>query len=399
MKKTMAAIAALILIGALWYWLTAGKQQKYVVTMGPLNVGIVVPGKVEAVSQEIRLSFDLPGIIEKINVKEGDVVEAEAVIAELRHDDLKAKMDIAKWELEEAKARRDRIVHGPRAEEIEEAQAVVRQYESESQYQETKLGRKEKLTTAVSKEEVALAKMQFDQSSQKLAAAEAQLKKLKTGSRPEEIQEAEATVRVMEGRLAAAQSNLNKAFLKAPIAGKVVRVGARVGESVMEANEPVLVATLADMQQLQIRAEVDETHIQQVIPGQKAWVTADAFAGEKFPATVMRVLDVMGRKKTDTDDPKAKVDTRVLEVLLDVAKNESLKLGLRVDVQIQVGDKPDALLIPRSFVTYVGGTPSVLGYAGAKQVLLPVILGVEQGEYVEIRSGLKQGDVIVRRAN
>ena len=393
-KWIFAGAIVLFFLG--WFWWGNAKEEKFTVDVAPLKVHLMVPGKVEAISQEIRLSFDQPGIIQRIYVQEGNEVKTQEVIAELMHDDLAAKVAIAQSELEETKARRDRIVKGPRQEEIQEAEAVVKQCEAEWTYQQTKMQRKEKLSTAVSQEEVALAKFQFEQAAQKLAAAVARLAKLQAGSRPEEIHEAEATVKTMEGRLLAAQANLAKAFLKAPIDGKVLRVLARVGESVTTAGEPVPVAILADTQKLRIRAEVDESHIQDVQPGQKAWVSAEAFGGKKFPASVVRVLDVMGRKKNETDDPKAKMDTRVLETILDVEKNEALKLGLRVDVQILVADENNALLVPRSFLTYVQGAPAVRLRDGFKMFVTPVMLGVEQDSMVQIKSGLKRGDVIVR---
>ncbi|MBI3265675.1 MAG: hypothetical protein HYZ67_01285, partial [Chlamydiae bacterium] len=48
---------------------------------------------------------------------------------------------------------------------------------------------------------------------------------------------------------------------------------------------------------------------------------------------------IMGQNKIQSEDPKAKEDTSVLEVMLDVEKKEFLKLGLRVDVTIEVAEE------------------------------------------------------------
>lgn len=396
--KWIAAGVFVLGLGA-WFWLSGGKEERFTVRAVPLHATLMVPGKIESASQEIKLSFDQPGTIRAVHVKEGDVVAAGDVLAELAHDDLTAKVEIAKWELEEAKARRDKAVKGPRQEDIDEARAYVKHYESEKMYQQSKLQRREKITNAVSKDEMDMARMQYDQAAEKLAACEANLKKLLAGSRPEEIAEAEAAVHEMEGKLAAAQANLGKALLKAPIAGRAIRVLSRAGEGVTTAGDPVPVAILADTENLRVRAEVDESHIHEVRPGQKAWVSAEALSGQKFPATVLRLLDVMGRKKVESDDPRAKADTRVLEVILSVEKNENLKLGLRVDVQIEIAENPAALMIPRAFVAYAEGSPAVLVRTGGKPVPTPVVLGVDHGAMVEVKSGIKDGDVLVRKAS
>ena len=68
-------------------------------------------------------------------------------------------------------------------------------------------------------------------------------------------------------------------------------------------------------------------------PGQQG--LADAFGERKFSGTVIRVGEILGRKKIKTEEPTEKVDTKVLEVLVQLEPGTPLKPGLRMDTFIE----------------------------------------------------------------
>jgi HlyD family secretion protein len=74
-----------------------------------------------------------------------------------------------------------------------------------------------------------------------------------------------------------------------------------------------------------------------VTAGQQAWVTADAYGDRRFAGTVLRVGEVLGRKNIRTDEPGERVDTKVLETLIDLEPGTRLPVGLRVDAFIRAG--------------------------------------------------------------
>ena len=99
--------------------------------------------------------------------------------------------------------------------------------------------------------------------------------------------------------------------------------------------------TLADDSRLRVRVEVDETDIGRLQVGQRAYVRAEAYGEKQFQGQVIRIGEVLGRKAVLTDQPVEKVDTKVLEVLLELEPGEGPKLGLRVDAFINVsGNTP-----------------------------------------------------------
>ena len=68
---------------------------------------------------------------------------------------------------------------------------------------------------------------------------------------------------------------------------------------------PLPVVTVADLSQLEIRAEVDEADVAAIKLGKAAYATADAFGDKQFPIHVTRITRELGRKTVRDDDPRA----------------------------------------------------------------------------------------------
>ncbi len=136
-------------------------------------------------------------------------------------------------------------------------------------------------------------------------------------------------------RLAEAQAMLSKTIIRAPIEGAVLRKHLKAGEIFSEMRQtPIL--TLGDAKILRVRVDVDETDIARVSMGQRAYVTADAYPGEKFWGKVVRVGQLLGKKNVRTDEPAERLDTKVLETLVELEPGKPLPPGLRVDAFIIV---------------------------------------------------------------
>jgi HlyD family secretion protein len=110
------------------------------------------------------------------------------------------------------------------------------------------------------------------------------------------------------------------------------------GETISPDN-PKGIVTIADVSALRVRVDLDETDVAKVKVGQNAYVVADAFGETKFTAKVVKIGQVLGRKNVRTERPTEKVDTKILEVLLELDKNQTLPLQLRVDAYIETEKK------------------------------------------------------------
>ncbi len=115
----------------------------------------------------------------------------------------------------------------------------------------------------------------------------------------------------------------------------VLRKFKNAGESLsVDGRQPLV--TLGDCRRLRVRAEVDEGDVAQVRVGQTAFVTAAAYGEKRFTGRVVRVGQILGRKKLQSDAPAERIDTKVLETLVELDVGQSLPIGLRVDSFIEV---------------------------------------------------------------
>ncbi len=162
-----------------------------------------------------------------------------------------------------------------------------------------------------------------------LAKADAAIQLAEMQIRKFDAQIAEANTQVGE-----AQARLEKTFVRAPISGVILRKRLKEGVSVSPENQTGIV-TIADVSALRVRVDLDETEVAKVSENQTAYVTADAYGERKFAAKVVKIGQILGRKNFRTMRPTEKVYTKILEVLLELAPDEKLPLGLRVDAFIK----------------------------------------------------------------
>jgi hypothetical protein len=114
----------------------------------------------------------------------------------------------------------------------------------------------------------------------------------------------------------------------------------RVGESVSPDVPNTALFIVADTRTLRVRVEVDETDVGKIRLGQHAYATADAYPNRQFWGRVVRISQVLGKKNLRTEEPAERVDTKILETLVELDSGQRLPLGLRVDAVILVNNAP-----------------------------------------------------------
>jgi hypothetical protein len=83
--------------------------------------------------------------------------------------------------------------------------------------------------------------------------------------------------------------------------------------------------------------DVDETDVSRIHTGDRAYFTAQTFGSSKFWGRVVTIGYELGKKNVQTDEPTEKLDTKVLETLVELDGHPPLRPGLRVDSFILVG--------------------------------------------------------------
>jgi len=180
---------------------------------------------------------------------------------------------------------------------------------------------------------------------------------------------------------------LDNYTIKAPINGTVVRKALKAGES---AENGATLCMIYDLSYLTVTLAVDELDIMSVAVGQQATVTADAVEGREFSGVVTRV----GVNGTTSGG----VTTYPVDVRID--ETGGLLPGMNVDIVITVKEASGVLAVPADALsrgnrvlrkTANGSTgenaPDGYEYADVK-------IGMADENYVEIISGLEEGDTV-----
>ncbi|HLG99470.1 MAG TPA: HlyD family efflux transporter periplasmic adaptor subunit [Bryobacteraceae bacterium] len=298
-------------------------------------VAVASPGRVEGLSDIVSVGAAIDGVIQKIYVKEGQLVKQGEILAEIECNDLRTGLKVAEAEAESLTQARARLLHGSR---IEERQSAAQKTAAAHAVVEQASSQLARMSTLYAAEEVS--RQAYDEAQRDRDVAEAQFQQAKrneelvnAGPLSEDVARADADVAAAQDRVKLAQDRLNKCVVRAPISGTVLRVHLREGESfALLAPHPLF--SMADISGRRVRAEVDEIDVGRVYIGQKVVVSSDAYSRRSFTGTVARVASIMGRKSVRTGDPAQKDDRDVLEVTanLDPTAN-ALPVGLRVTVQ------------------------------------------------------------------
>jgi len=370
MKRTLifSTIALVFIAASLYFFLWKGSSRAERKTETPKIEAaksnlIVAPGVVEAVSEEIEVGTEIAGKLRSVLVEEGDEVIKGQTIAVLENSDFEAQIRTARANIEtlrsgretgrarggQAAADRKRIENGARTEERREARADYERTLPNVENAGRELERRRKLHTTgdVSREELERAANAFENAQKQSATIKEKYNVVNADARADDLARADAAIRLSEvqirefdaqiseaeTRVRTAQANLEKTIVRAPISGVVLRKRLKDGESVSPEN-PTGIVTIADVSALRVRVDLDETDVAKVRENQTAFVTADAFGEQKFAARVIKIGRILGRKNFRTERPTEKVDTKILEVLLELAPEQKLPLGLRVDAFI-----------------------------------------------------------------
>ena len=136
-------------------------------------------------------------------------------------------------------------------------------------------------------------------------------------------------------RLTQAKSTLDRLKIRSPIAGEVLQIRVLPGEYYSPSTtEPLMV--IGDMSVRRVRIDVDERDVGRVKAEAAAYIVADAYPDRRFPGRVVEIGRRMGRKNIRTDDPKERLDTKILEVLLQLEDGSDRVAGQRVVAYVEV---------------------------------------------------------------
>lgn len=230
---------------------------------------------------QVTLSTEREGLLSKLNVDEKSMVRKGDVIAEFDSEEQRAALQEARAQVREAEAL------------LRQARTDARRY---AQLHEQ---------AVVSPQQAESARRDADTALAKHSAALARVEKLR--------------------------AQLEKSRILSPIDGVVISRAAQPGE-VLKIGSPLV--TIADLTRSRIEAEVDEFDIGHVSLGAPVTIQAEGFTDMRWQGHVEEIPDAVSSRRLKPQDPGRPQDTRVLLVKVAMDEPTPLKLGQRIEVDI-----------------------------------------------------------------
>lgn len=302
---------------------------------------IVASGRVEPITKELALGFEMSGVIEEVLVAEGDHVEKGQPLVRLRADVETAQLEEARAQSLVALAEFEKLTNGSRPAEKSEALARVRRTRAVLEQTRSEAERRQRLVQqeALASEEGERALRDMHVAQQEHDEALQHFSLVVDMFRREDIMKAEQQLAAANAAVQSAEAVLRRTALRAPVTGTVLRVHGEPGE-VFSLFAPTPVISVGDISTFNVRTEVDERDIGRVRIGQAAYVRADAYGSTRFPGKVTRIVLSLSPKRLRTGNPAEPVDRSVLEVLVTLEAPGPLVSGLRVDAYIDASAVP-----------------------------------------------------------
>ena len=291
------------------------------------------PGRVEPRSGMIRIGTSLAGKVEAVAVNMNDkVAEGEVLI---RIEDKEARARLAAAEARAATTKKDR-----------DAVAIPAGRESVSKADDAVFTAERSVTSARFELDDAIATNRKNASNpnalvnarRRLADANDRLRQEQSAFASAQNKSGVPAPNALEAALIAARSDvtlaevvLDKTRIRAPIAGTVLQVNAKLGELVAPGIEVPLVV-MGDMSIVRVRAEVDEADVTKIKKDQRAFVKNTAHPNREFEGKVVELAPSLAVPRMGSRGVRRATDIEVMEVVIDLDGSVPLLPGMRVDV-------------------------------------------------------------------
>ena len=343
---------------------------------------ITANGKIQP-KTEVKISPDVSGEIIELKVQEGEDVKTGQLLVIIKPDIYIQALNRAEAGLNSAKAML--------------AQAQARLMESELAFRRSK--------QLYDQETIAQSEFESAEAAYKIAQAE--------------VTSAEFSVKSNEASVAEAQEQLVKTKIYAPMDGTVSQLNVEKGERVVGTNmyEGTVMMVISDLDQMEVKVEVNENDIVKVSKNDTALVEVDAYLKRKFKGIVTEIANSANTVGT-SGDQVTNFDVKVLLLKSSYAdlidsigmKRYPFRPGMSATVDVQTDTRPDVIAVPIQAVTTrvpkeknedttekkdTEKNEVVFVMRDGRAFSQPVVTGIQDNANIEIESGIQAGDEII----
>lgn len=353
-KLMIAAIVALVFIGT-FVFLWKKSQPKPVVynefTPKVTNISktTVITGKIEP-RNEVNVKPQISGIITQLLKEAGDYVNAGDVIA-------KVKVIPDMGQLSNAESR------------VRLATINLRQAKLDFSREESLFNQK-----LVSADE-------YDKVKQALRQAE------------EERMAAEDALEVVRDGISRSNAKASSTLVRSTISGIILDIPVKVGNSVILSNtfnDGTTIASVANMNDLIFRGNIDETEVGQLVLGMPMKITIGALQDLNFEAA-LEYISPKAVENNGANQFEIKAAVRVL-------KGNKIRSGYSATAEIELAHANNVLTVPESAIEFKGDSTFVyiIKDNGKEKTYdrKPVMTGLSDGVDIEVKKGLSKTDKV-----
>lgn len=358
-KLIIAALIALVFIGTfVFLWQKSQPKevvyQEFTPTQNQVQKTTIITGKIEP-RNEVNIKPQISGIITQLLKEPGQYVQQGEVIAKV-----KVIPDMGQQSSAEARVRLANI----------NLQQAKIDYDRQKKLHDKQL---------VSADE-------FEKIRQKLQQAQ------------EELTAAQDALQVVRDGVSKSNASASSTLVRSTISGVILDVPVKVGNSVINSNtfnDGTTIASVANMNDLIFRGNIDETEVGQLVQGMPMKITIGALQDLKFDAS----LEYISPKATESNGAN-QFEIKAAVQLSDTSAsgNSTLRSGYSANAEIVLAEVQKALTIPESAIEFQGDSTFVYVLIGSadKKVYQrrAVETGLSDGVNIEIKKGLTKKDKV-----
>ena len=353
-KLIMAALIAVVFIGTFVFFYQKSQPKPVVYSeftpkVTDISKVTVITGKIEP-RDEVSVKPQISGIITHLYKQAGDMVSAGEVIA-------KVKVIPDMGQLSSAEAR-------VRLAGINLKQAQVDFDREESLYRQR----------LVSEEEYDKQKQALSQAREEMAAAQDALEVVRDG-------------------VSKSNANASSTLIRSTVSGLILDVPVKVGNTVVLSNtfnDGTTIATVANMNDLIFRGNIDETEVGRLVEGMPMKITVGALQDLRFDA----VLEYVSPKAVENNG----ANQFEVKAAVTAVRDGKIRSGYSANAEIVLAKAEGVLSVPESAIEFSGDSTFVyvVGGTGEQKTYrrTHVVTGLSDGVNIEIKSGITTKDKV-----
>ena len=354
-KLIIAAIIALIFIGTfVFLWQKSQPKEtvynEFTPTMEDIQKTTIITGKIEP-RNEVNVKPQISGIIAELYKEPGDYVKAGDVIAKVK------------------------VI--PDMNQLSSAEMRVRLADINLKQAQTDFNREENLYNQklVSADEYDKSKQTLNQAKHEKLAAEDALEVIRDG-------------------VSKSNANASSTLIRSTISGIILNIPVKVGNSVILSNtfnDGTTIATVANMNDLIFRGNIDETEVGQLVNGMNMKITIGALQDLKFDAS----LEYISPKAVESNGANQFEIKAAVKLAEDGGK---IRSGYSANAEIVLAKADKVLTVPESAIEFSGDSTFVYIIKGEGKEKsyerTAVTTGLSDGVNIEIKKGLTAKDKV-----